>query len=158
VIGELLRLIPSKSNSSPSGDSRRSTSESDEQCNESRGEVHDSPVYGERSGREEKRRGPRKEKRARELTSRKALDDQNAETAESISKLNDLKSKLGEYESQCLEHTTAIASAKGRCDEFTRGDVGRLQRMSPFFLLTFFPSPVLSFIPPLLVCFPHGMT
>jgi hypothetical protein len=54
VIGELLRLIPSKSNSSPSGDSRRSTSESDEQCNESRDEVHDSPVYGERSGREEK--------------------------------------------------------------------------------------------------------
>ena len=62
--------------------------------------------------------------------SRKALDDQNAETAESVSKLNHLKSKLAEYESQVLEHTTAIASARGRCDEFTRGDVGRLQRMS----------------------------
>jgi hypothetical protein len=109
-------------------------------------------------GREEKRSGPRGTK----LTSRKALDDQNAETADSVSKLNDLKSKLMEYESQCLEHTTAIASAKGRCDEFTRGDVGRLQRMSPFFLLShllsFFPSPILSFIPPLLVCFPHGIT
>jgi len=68
--------------------------------------------------------------------SRKALDDQNAETAESVSRLNDLKSKLAEYESQVLEHTTAIASARGRCDEFTRGDVGRLQRMSPH-LLTF---------------------
>jgi hypothetical protein len=113
--------------------------------------------YMERS-REEKRSGPRGTK----LTSRKALDDQNAETADSVSKLNDLKTKLAEYESQCLEHTTAIASAKGRCDEFTRGDVGRLQRMSPFFLLShllsFFPSPILSFIPPLLVCFPHGIT
>jgi predicted nucleic acid-binding Zn-ribbon protein len=60
--------------------------------------------------------------------SRKALDDQNAETSDSVSKLNDLKSKLAEYEAQVLEHTTAIASARGRCDEFTRGDVGRLQR------------------------------
>jgi hypothetical protein len=92
--------------------------------------------------------------RARKLTSRKALDDQNAETAESISKLNDLKSKLAEYESQCLEHTTAIASAKGRCDEFTRGDVGRLQRMSPFFLLFFFPLSLL--LPLVLMSFSHG--
>jgi len=73
--------------------------------------------------------------------SRKALDDQNAETAESVSKLNDLKSKLAEYESQVLEHTTAIASARGRCDEFTRGDVGRLQRMSLSFHLRYIPSP-----------------
>lgn len=31
---------------------------------------------------------------------------------------------------QVAEHTNAIRDAKGRCDEFTRGDVGRLQRMS----------------------------
>jgi hypothetical protein len=101
--------------------------------------------YMER-GREEKKREEAQERRKerKRLTSRKALDDQNAETAESISKLNDLKSKLAEYESQCLEHTTAIVSAKGRCDEFTRGDVGRLQRMSLFFLLTLFPSLLLS--------------
>ena len=91
-------------------------------------------------GKEEHERRKRKA-----LTSRKALDDQNAETAESISKLNDLKSKLAEYDQQVLEHTTAIASAKGRCDEFTRGDVGRLQRMSPFllFFLSSFPLPYL---------------
>jgi hypothetical protein len=54
VIGELLRLIPSKSELSPSGDSRRSTSESNEQCNESRGEIMTRPYLGR--GREEKRR------------------------------------------------------------------------------------------------------
>jgi hypothetical protein len=68
VIGELLRLIPSKSNSSPSGDSRRTTLESDEQCNESRGEVHDS--YMER-GREEKRRGPRGTRLTRQESTRR---------------------------------------------------------------------------------------
>ena len=97
-------------------------------------------------------------KKVRKLTSRKALDDQNAETAESITKLNDLKSKLAEYESQCLEHSTAIASAKGRCDEFTRGLVGRLQRMSAFFLPFFFP-PSSSSWPAfhMVICLSHGM-
>lgn len=101
-----------------------------------------------------------REERVKEryLTSRKALDDQNAETAESITKLNDLKSKLAEYESQCLEHTTAIASAKGRCDEFTRGDVGRLQRMSLVFFLFFFPSSSSSWCAfHMPICLSHGM-
>ena len=43
-------------------------------------------------------------------------------------KLGELKSKLGEYESTIRDHESAISSAKSKCDEWTRSDVGKIQR------------------------------
>lgn len=45
-------------------------------------------------------------------------------------KLGELKSKLGEYESTIRDHESAILSAKSKCDEWTRSDVGKIQRES----------------------------
>lgn len=52
-------------------------------------------------------------------------------------KLGELKSKLGEYESTIRDHESAISSAKSKCDEWTRSDVGKIQRESWSFFRSF---------------------
>lgn len=63
-----------------------------------------------------------------------------AESTEMTTKLGELKIKLGEYESTIRDHTSAISSAKSKCDEWTRSDVGKIQRESFFPLCLFSPS------------------
>jgi hypothetical protein len=62
-------------------------------------------------------------------------------------KLGELKAKLGEYESTIRDHTSAISSAKSKCDEWTRSDVGKIQRESMFCPFSF---PFSSFLRTLL--------
>jgi hypothetical protein len=58
------------------------------------------------------------------------LDEQISETSDLASKLADLNSKLADYQIVINDHVVAIKGARSMCDEFTKGDVGRLQRMS----------------------------
>lgn len=53
-------------------------------------------------------------------------------------KLGELQSKLGEYELTIRDHESAISSAKSKCDEWTRSDVGKIQRESWSFFRSFF--------------------
>ncbi|KAL7420888.1 hypothetical protein Q5752_004842 [Cryptotrichosporon argae] len=57
-----------------------------------------------------------------------AIDMFRNEVDEATAKADDLQAKLDELEAVKREHVAAIASAKSKCDQFTKSDVARLQQ------------------------------